>query len=369
MSDGEDLYRLQGAGLKSPTGIYLRDLDWIIPSAGVTLILGPAGTGKSSLMATLAGAPPKEVTALGTWRYRGSDLFAGGRGRPDGVFWLPQHPAGARAVRREADPPAWRTAFESGASTLLMDEPTVGRGAEEVAELGAALRAHGARGAAVIVTHDLAFARAVADSVGFVCAGELRAKSDARSFFEGPQTDLVARFLKQGNCWPAVSQPPLPSHFRWVLPDSLAGMGRPGLIGDEDEDLFAIASAGITHLVSLTEEPVSPAKLRAFGLVGRSFPIPDMGIPPVATTARLCRDIERVLGDGGRVAVHCHAGLGRTGTILAATLVWLGRSPEAAIEEIRARVSRYIQTSVQLEFVHRFAEGAGTGKVSGSPDH
>mgnify|MGYP003393695704 CR=1 FL=1 len=239
---------------------------------------------------------------------------------------------------------------------MLLDEPTRGIPEEEVTDLVQALRTHTKHGAAIVVTHNLAFAREVADEVCLLCAGEIVACGEAERFFNHPPSDLAAQFLRQGNCSPPPRPQPLPPHFNWILPGRLAGMGKPGLLGNIDEDLTAIATAGITHLVSLTKDLFSAEKLLSYGITGRHFPITDMSVPAIGPTASLCRDIKRQMGNGEGVALHCHAGLGRTGTILACILVWIGRSPDDAIKEIRAIGKGYIQNKAQHDFVHRFAE-------------
>lgn len=51
------------------------------------------------------------------------------------------------------------------------------------------------------------------------------------------------------------------------------------------------------------------------------------------------------------IAVHCEAGLGRTGTMMAAALISDGLSPSAAIAHIRSIQPGAIETKRQLEFL------------------
>lgn len=318
------------------------------PRGRTLVLLGPAATGKSALLRILAGEVARGPGRPGAMAWRGDASLPDARD----VARVPQRAPGA-------EPPDWASAFEGARPLVLLDEPS-SASAEAREALAKAIAAHrAAGGTTVVVTHDQLLARRVADHAILLVAGRIIEEGPADVFFESPRTALGARFVAQGNCWPAPEPPPLPEHFRWIVEGRLAGLGRPGLLGDVDEDLNAIATHGVQHLVSLTRAPFDPSRLRAFGIQGRHFPVRDMGVPSLGATAQLCAEITRRMEAGRSVALHCRAGLGRTGTILAAVLVWQGANPEDAVARIRAHRAGYIQNRAQRAFVDRFAVYAG----------
>lgn len=146
-----------------------------------------------------------------------------------------------------------------------------------------------------------------------------------------------------------------PLDFRWVLPGSLAGSAQPGLWNDMAQDMDFLRERGIRLVVTLTEAPLDPPPT-AFGLQSLHHPIPDMGAPPPRAALELCRQIAAALERNEPALLHCKAGLGRTGALLACCLVLLGRSPGEAIRSLRRVSPHFIQTEEQERLVGQVAD-------------
>ena len=89
-------------------------------------------------------------------------------------------------------------------------------------------------------------------------------------------------------------------------------------------------------------------------LTWHRLPIADFGIPDAGaliTWQRMSPDIRAVLQGGGRVAIHCAAGLGRTGMMAAHLLVALGGDADTVIAAVRRARPGTIETAAQEAFV------------------
>jgi ADP-ribosyl-[dinitrogen reductase] hydrolase len=127
-------------------------------------------------------------------------------------------------------------------------------------------------------------------------------------------------------------------------------------------DLAALDAWGADALLSLVEPaefarlgvPQLPDVMAQHRIQWLHVPVTDMGTPDAASRAAWAQAgpaIDALLARGGRLAIHCAAGLGRTGTIAAALLVRTGVEPDDAIARIRAARPGTLETAAQEAFV------------------
>lgn len=153
--------------------------------------------------------------------------------------------------------------------------------------------------------------------------------------------------------------------FSWIEKDRLAAMARPGRRRDLDVDLAWLQSAGIRVLISLTEEPVPEKTLEKYDMKGLHLPVEDFTPPTLEQIDRFLDEVDRAMREDFALGIHCTAGKGRTGTMLAAYLVSRGLSAEEAIAETRKLRPGSVETPGQEERVAEFArmrENTGDGE-------
>lgn len=148
-----------------------------------------------------------------------------------------------------------------------------------------------------------------------------------------------------------------PTGFHWIVPGRLAGCAEPGVSAAIDYDMDLLHNMGITHLITLTEKDLDQSALARNGLCNIHLPIYDREAPSMAQTYMLVRRMQVLLDQGAVLAVHCRAGIGRTGTILAAWLIREGGlSASNAISRLRSIYPSYVQTQVQEDFLQNFEQ-------------
>jgi len=140
----------------------------------------------------------------------------------------------------------------------------------------------------------------------------------------------------------------LPRNFGWIEPSKLAGSGRPETLNE----LEAARIEGIEAVVSLTSTPLNPNIISELGFTYLHSPL--SAIPSGQELTRIVEFIESQKSQSHPVLIHCGEGKGRTGTALAAYLVYHGMSADQAIQLVREKRPGSIQTAEQEGVIHEF---------------
>jgi len=159
-------------------------------------------------------------------------------------------------------------------------------------------------------------------------------------------------------------------HCNWIF-DSVLAMQRPS---DELFDSIMLIEAfqcnGITAVINLCEPgehpycgyplknsgfPYSPERLMNAGIKYFNFYWQDMTVPSLSLAQNTIRVALTEILKGGKVAVHCHAGYGRTGIVVAClALILENLTAKEAVALVRKKRPGSVQTSAQQSFVSTF---------------
>jgi len=222
--------------------VVLQDINLAIRRGSVSVICGPSGSGKSTLLRCINGLERTQagtITVLGrklSERVLASSSFRSEIGMVFQRFSLYPHMTALanvmlapRKVRRQPPDEAAQRAHEmlarvglsdkAGAypsqlsggqqqrvaiaralvmepKILLFDEPTSALDPEMIREVLDVMRDLARSGRTMlIVTHEMGFAREVADNIIFMDAGTIVEEAPSASFYSSPQSDRARRFL------------------------------------------------------------------------------------------------------------------------------------------------------------------------------
>jgi atypical dual specificity phosphatase len=245
VSESGAILALRNFGVAFGDRVVLNDVNLEIDAPGVLVLMGPVGTGKSTLLRTIAGINQ----AVGSFRSWGEAAY---RGRPIGgddapalvaqnarllmstvaeniVSDLAERARLTAAAKRDT---ACRLLVDAGLESLLdeldrpvvdlplavqrhlaiartaaaeplllcVDEPTANLDAAAAAPLLRFLRQQGERRAVLAVSHNQDDARALGGRVALLAGGAIQACAPVREFFAAPASPVATDFVRTGSC-------------------------------------------------------------------------------------------------------------------------------------------------------------------------
>ncbi|PWB83609.1 MAG: ABC transporter [Methylocystaceae bacterium] len=448
------MLRCEGFGVGFGARVILAEVDLELPPLGVTALMGPGGTGKSTLLNSLAGLYLGN-SFCSTWGdafYKGAPLRTGNRPAfvaqriqltrrsvlDNLTFHIRSETALTAAQRRD-----WArdwlaklflhdlaehldTSFvqlspvfqrivavlretSTNPALLMIDEPTSGLSNDDAFRLLGLLETIARSASVLVVLHNQKQARRISENIILLAGGRVQAQAHTQRFFEGSLNAAVAQFVTTGSCSlpapdarleflaeNAAAPPDLPPAalaamqskagdsdgflsngprgaaegrfganatygtsgprgFVWLLEGRLAGTPYPGAVHDVDYDLELLKNAGVTTLITLTEKNFSQDALARLAMDNFHCAIVDRRAPTIAQAEMLIAHMSELLKIGKVLAVHCRAGVGRTGLVLAAYLIGeKGFSAQDAMTRVRTLNPEFIQTREQEAFLFEY---------------
>lgn len=149
---------------------------------------------------------------------------------------------------------------------------------------------------------------------------------------------------KPGNFWRKIHGrvTKRPTNFSWLLEGRLAGSGMPTSF----EEINWVRKQGVKSIITMTERGLPDSWVE--GLEYLHIPTEDLSAPDIDKIDVAVDFIHERIKNEDPVMVHCAAGIGRTGTILASYLVkYQNLTAKDAIAKIRQERPGSIQSKSQ----------------------
>jgi len=140
-----------------------------------------------------------------------------------------------------------------------------------------------------------------------------------------------------------------PDNFSWIIEEKLAGSAIP----TSKEEVDWVIEEGVKSIVTIREEPLEDEWIKDINYLHVNSN--DMGVPEFNDLVFAIDFIRRRIEENKPVMVHCLAGLGRTGTLLACYLIkYENMSADDAVQKVREERPGSIQSFSQEEIIHKF---------------
>ncbi|MDJ1008369.1 MAG: ATP-binding cassette domain-containing protein [Paracoccaceae bacterium] len=182
---------IEGLSLWARSKPVLEDVDFALPPVGLTALLGPVGTGKSTLLKWLcAKADPAIYTAeVRRAQYFYAPLTA--RNRP--LLYAQQQGQSFEQMMQ-----SFSVQLGSNPPLFCLDEPTANLTPSESQRVMERLAVIAQSRSVLLISHNQALIRPYADQVMLLAGGRLQEIAATEQFFQSPRTEAGRQFVGSG---------------------------------------------------------------------------------------------------------------------------------------------------------------------------
>lgn len=184
----------------------------------------------------------------------------------------------------------------------------------------------------------------------------IKVRAKLEPAFRGQLMKSPLKFLQEYDLTDEEKRQIILPNFAWLFENKLAAMAYP-----ESEDAFTLLyRIGIRAVLNLSEASLPDEVLNTVGLLTTHISIADFTAPTLDQVKQAVTMISTCLDRHLPVAVHCIAGLGRTGTILACYLVGMAMPANNAMSIIREWRPGSIEVPEQEAVVYEYEQFLNT---------
>ncbi len=144
--------------------------------------------------------------------------------------------------------------------------------------------------------------------------------------------------------------------FTWIIKGEVAAMAMPD---GTEADWRGLRRRGVEAVVNLTRRRWPGQRPEGAGLAYLRIPVDDFSAPTMEQVRRFVDFCVRQRAAQRAIAVHCMAGRGRTGTMIACYLTSAGMDADQAMSYVRRMRPGSIETAGQEAAVREWARLTG----------
>ncbi|MEM0118354.1 MAG: dual specificity protein phosphatase family protein [Conexivisphaerales archaeon] len=152
-----------------------------------------------------------------------------------------------------------------------------------------------------------------------------------------------------------------PSNFSWLIENKVAGSGLP--VGERGYRW--LRDHGVSAILCLTEDTWGKAHAEKLGMQYMHIPMLNRQPEIPRKLDQAVDAITSTLNQGKSILIHCQAGQGRTGMVLAAYLIReKGLTADEAIKHVRNLRTGSLKREKQVKALHDYEEYLKIAKTS-----